>query len=87
MQLALGLVWKCLNKYFFTKKIPEKKIIMIEISLHFGVPDKQILFHLCVRHNQILLHFVVPDNQLSLHFGVPNNKRKFQCWNNINKIF
>ena len=34
----------------------------IEISLYFGVPDKNIS-----------LHFGVPKNQMSLHLEVPNN--------------
>ena len=46
---------------------------MIEISLHFGVPDNQISLHFGVPDNQISLHFRVPDNQISLHFEVPDN--------------
>ena len=38
-------------------------ISMIEIFLHFDVPD-----------NQISLHLDVPDNQISLHLGVPDNQ-------------
>ena len=69
---------------------------MIEILLHFGVPN-----------NQILLHFGVPDNQILLRLGVldcssgPGRARriyslncckghrngvKFGCWGHRNGV-
>ena len=61
----LGLVGKCLKKYFFDFKKSQEFLLnffRIKILLHFGVPD-----------NQILLYFSVPDIQILLRFGVTDN--------------
>ena len=37
-------------------------LFRIEMLLHLGIPDNQILFDFGFTDNQILLHFGVPDN-------------------------
>ena len=52
----------------------------IDISLHLGVPDNQILLHLDVPDNKILLHISVPNNCLLKHTAPVVGDTKME-WN------